>query len=775
MSSYPLKIGEANAIPKGTVIFEEKDPLTCICAVIKGSVTAKNDFVKVDLPTGTFIGIPDSTNRRYLMDYVAGPSCMIYAFPVVEFEGLKNMLSTSNKDYKGLVVTSLTKLYSELMKINERYLALSEKLYPVLSEGYEKYVKACKNGGMAIADLMGIDELKPYKDADPVPASERDYYLELSMVPGNVIKAFYGDSLEMVMRTVKETSASIFKMLDNTMNVGAYINEFYSVIYNEGENNLLNRSVCLCKELDKTGRSDKTVETLCETLRDFFLKAEKTVVDCMGNARPVNKDRLKNLMDSLSSGEDVAVSSVETMAYQDEDLYRSLKNSLKTILAFGNIQEGYAKEIESDINAFVDLKDRLGGEDAERKLRHRVSDGFYKVYREVFLNSLSSARIPKPVELFLNFGFMDERLLTKEQAIELCRLNFQTKQSYFCHIYTIPEWLKAIYDGRKEPSKNEFDLEYNEALREMLKTREIDEKEAKLRQADRDRKLDFEIFNMFKYTERIVNGSLSTFVPVLCSEQIPGTLLKCLVTKDRMGQTVQRYRELDFSAFHRELFFADKKLGIEKENILLEVGPDIILFPCVGANGIMWQEISCKHRDSAGRFLFPIFVEGSLDDLYIRNLGRFRWELCRTMQGSAWNNIHFRSLTSEYSDYIQCYRKNRDLTDDKKEKVKAQLLKGKNNVREVFVQDYEQWIKFESQGGMKLNKPSREILALYCPFNREVRKNLETQPAFAEAVGKYNREAQKKAKELDLRYRAMEKKNEIPEIMLNTLKFYKEM
>ena len=38
-----------------------------------------------------------------------------------------------------------------------------------------------------------------------------------------------------------------------------------------------------------------------------------------------------------------------------------------------------------------------------------------------------------------------------------------------------------------------------------------------------------------------------------------------------------------------------------------------------------------------------------------------------------------------------------------KEKVKAQLLKGKNNVREVFVQDYEQWIKFESQGGMKLN------------------------------------------------------------------------
>ena len=190
----------------------------------------------------------------------------------------------------------------------------------------------------------------------------------------------------------------------------------------------------------------------------------------------------------------------------------------------------------------------------------------------------------------------------------------------------------------------------------------------------------------------------------------------------------------------------------------------------------MGQEISCKHRDSAGRFLFPILQEGSLDDLYIRNLGRFRWELCRTMQGSAWNNIHFKSLTSEYYDYIQYYRKNKELTEDKKEKIKAQLLKGKNNAREVFVQDYEQWIKFESQGGMKLNKPSREILALYCPFNREIRKNLESQPAFADAIGRYNREALKKVKELELRYRAIEKnKTEIPEIMLSTLKLYKEM
>ncbi len=776
MSSYPVKIGEPNLIPKGTVIFEEKDPVTCICAVIKGSVTATNEFVKTDLPTGSFIGIPDSINRRYLVNYVAGPSCMIYAFPVVDHEGLRNMLATSKKEYKGLVVTSLTKIYSELMKTNERYLALADQFYPVLSDCYDKYVKACKNGGMAIAELTGIDELKPYTDVSPIDKAEKDYYQEMAMIPGNVMKAYYGDTLEMVMKTVTEAGEAILRMLDNTMNVGAYINEFFPIMYNEGDNNLLSRAVKLYVDLERAGRSDKNLGVMCESLRDFFLKAEKTVVECMGEARPVNKERLMKVMDALESGEEAAVNAEADNSARNEDIYRSLKNSLKTILAFGKISDEASKEFEAAVNAFVDLKDRLGGDDSERKLRHKLADCFYKIYREVLLESFSGGRIPRPVELFLNYGYVDERLLTKEEAIELAKLNVQTKQNYFCNIYTIPEWLRAVYDGLKEPSKNEFDLEYNEAIREQLKNRDIDEKEARQRQQDQGAKLDFEIFNMFKYTERIINGSLSTFVPVLCSEQLSGSLIKSLVTKDRMGQTAQRYRELDYSAFHRELLFADKKLGIEKESIMLEVGPDIILFPCFGSNAAMWQEISCKHRDSSGRFLFPVLAEGSLDDLYIRTLGRFRWELCRTMQGSAWNNIHFKSLTSEYSDYIQYYKKNRDLTDDKKEKIKTQLVKGKNNVREVFVQDYEQWVKYESQGGQKLNKASREILAMYCPFNKEIRKNLETQPAFADALGRFNRETQKKVKELDLRYRSIEKnKIELPDIMISTLKYYKEM
>ena len=343
-------------------------------------------------------------------------------------------------------------------------------------------------------------------------------------------------------------------------------------------------------------------------------------------------------------------------------------------------------------------------------------------------------------------------------------------------MFTIPEWLFAVYTGKRQPSKNEFDMEYVEMLREQKKTGEINADEEKKLANDPMKKLEYEMQNMFRYNHRIVNGQPSVFVPVLCSEQMMSSPSKAAITKDRMGQLIEKYREIDYSVFYRELNYADAASGIEKELIMKEVVPDIVLFPAYGQNASMWQELSCKRRDSAGRFLFPIMAEGNIDDLIIKTFGRFRWELCRTMQGSSWNNIQYKSLTSEYADYIQFYKKNKELSEERKEKVKQQIMKGKNSTREIFVQDYELWIKSEALGAMRLNKVVREILAMYCPFNKEIREAVETQPAFAEPIARFKRERMKKVRELELRYHAYTSKQGIeltPELKHN-LEFYKE-
>ena len=103
-------------------------------------------------------------------------------------------------------------------------------------------------------------------------------------------------------------------------------------------------------------------------------------------------------------------------------------------------------------------------------------------------------------------------------------------------------------------------------------------------------------------------------------------------------------------------------------------------------------------RDTSARFLFPIFTAVDIDDMMVDTVGRYRWEICRKIQGVHWNDIREKSLTAEYCDYLQFYRKNRELSTEAKEKIKSALLRGRNNYREVFVKDYQNWMKYESKG-----------------------------------------------------------------------------
>ena len=126
---------------------------------------------------------------------------------------------------------------------------------------------------------------------------------------------------------------------------------------------------------------------------------------------------------------------------------------------------------------------------------------------------------------------------------------------------------------------------------------------------------------------------------------------------------------------------------------------------------MMWQETAGSRRDTPARFIMPILTVVEPREMMTELCGRYRWELCRTVQGAAWNNIQIKSLTSEYTDYLMYYKKNRDISEERKERVKAQLQKGKNNYREVFAMDYEMWMKNEVSGAMKLIKVAREIMA----------------------------------------------------------------
>ena len=210
-----------------------------------------------------------------------------------------------------------------------------------------------------------------------------------------------------------------------------------------------------------------------------------------------------------------------------------------------------------------------------------------------------------------------------------------------------------------------------------------------------------------------------------------------------------------------------------KEYVIKRIYPDVIQAPVYGTTSSMWQEITGRRRDTPARFIFPVISENEVSKLVTKAFGRLHWEYCRCEQGAAWNNIQYKSLTSEYMDYIQYYRKNHELSEEKRDKIKSQILRARNNSREIFLIDYEMWIEFESNSAMKLNKVSRAILATYCPFQKEIRESLKNNMPFVEAMAAQQRQFGEKAREWDLRIKRRENNNlEVPDEFYTTYHYY---
>ncbi len=134
--------------------------------------------------------------------------------------------------------------------------------------------------------------------------------------------------------------------------------------------------------------------------------------------------------------------------------------------------------------------------------------------------------------------------------------------------------------------------------------------------------------------------------------------------------------------------------------------------------------------------ILPAFYMESLDTAIVRMTGEFRWEMCKRIQSGRWNDVSEPSLTSEYFDYMQFYKKNTELSKDAKEKLQNSLVRAKNSFREMFVRDYITWIFYESSGSARMNKVARRILFLYCPLPASMDAGLEQNPMFSELLSR---------------------------------------
>ena len=774
-----LKINSINQIIKGTEIYVQGEEISSLCLVVKGRVRIHTEGVNLVVGSGNFLGLCDLPLEIHQVTYEADTNAVVFAFAISDFSKTVRSIAKVNKDYSVLMVSTLSKYIRGLWSIYDGLKKMSSELYKFLLESHDKYLETASHTGVKVSPVKCVAELNEYT-SDMVTDKEKiAYYISCCDIPSDVQKGFFGFNMTISLHHIKEQVEIINKLIAQCEECASYLKNLAKPLIKD-DHSLYIGVWQLAMTMQHMQENTGDVMSLFDDIVDKVNNTENYLYEKCAIDLEIDHEFMEDAYYNLLNGTDnSAEDDIAAFALTEEThtSVEELNGSLSFILEYSELDDEKTIDFNKYINDFMALKDKSSTEDDARTIRRGILKIYYDLYKAVFLKDYnSSEETPLIIDLFLRYGFISEKLLSQDLLEELISLDEYDSGTGSCKVYDMKEWLTEIITGRKEPSKSEFDLDFEENLRDMRKTGRITEEQQKQMMNDRMAKLDYEISNLFKTNHRLLTGQVSSFVPFLYTEGCTGSLHRCILTKDRINAAVQRLLKIDFSAFYRERLFKEGDEKFQKEYIVEEVFPDIIVFPSFGSNGIMWQELSGRRRNSKGRFLLPYFIDSDIDGVMIKLFGRFRWELCRTMQGSSWNNIQIKSLTSEYSDFIQFYRKNRELSDDKKEKLKMQIQKSRNNTREVFVIDYENWIKHEAQGGLCLSKPVRAIMATYCPFRTPVRESMAEQPLFREAMAAFIRERGKKKKEYDLKFKVWEKDGvKVPEEVIRTKEYYVDM
>lgn len=726
---------------QGSIIYKAGDPFTEFGIIMKGSVRIVSKLKNSISSSGSIIGLTSIASGSYTCDFIAEEDVTIRPYPYKSYMDLKSLLDGKPE----ISATMVSNMVLFLLELSAEYLNLHKKctlLGKIIEAEYNDYKTLCNKLSVSIKSLPQLEQLEPLQLEDALDMRVFEYYKALHTMPAGVKKPFYAHNTHICIEELYRTAAYIDQLYELGDIMSDYLSETAEILLNNKKLDFFNLFAELLYKAMESGQEVPQITEKLETLTKNIKVIGFIDPELLSRRLEEHNDTLSNFTGQVQP---------EKMK-QNEEIQEELKDSLNRILEYAPVEQAKKEAFCAALNKYKKMTDKSATGTDDRALRKELGKLFYDMYEAIFFNTLHDHSLPTILKMFFYFGYMDEELTGMENAVKLYNLASHYRPDPNQRVFPFYDWLKLIDAGKREPSKNAFDMDYAAHLREQKKNKAITDKQEAELLANQTEKVKFELHNLFVTANQVTYGRISDFCPVLSEHNIIRNLSDILVTPAIVDEKIAQITALDYSAFYREVSYHDEKAGINQMFIEQETLPEVILMPNIGSRGLMWQEYYGNYRNSPARMMVSIFCVENLEDLFIRLVGEFRWELCRRLQGPRWNDITDRSLTSEYADYIQFYRKNHDLSAEAKEKVKLALQKSKNSFREMFVRDYLIWLKFESNGSSRLNKVSRTILFTYCPFRDELRKKHATTPMFKEIIEKYSIKKTQKMRSVDLQF-----------------------
>ena len=718
-------------LEKDKRIYTVGQPMTALHMITKGKVSVEHPGGVYQLGKGDIIGVCELCSEVHFLGYITTEETVILTYPVNNTEALADLL-LKHPDVARLFLLSLFRQIGLLQEQSTLSEMNSTSLHQNLMEDYEKYNSLCNLYRLPPCTSNNLEELGAFLSEDAPDEWLNAYYIglrHLYSAAGETTKTMLrepGLSLGLLYKGSQDYRAA-FSVLEEHSRYRSTVAGHY---FNSSGSDLFELFSSLYLRL---GQNNEDAEGLYRDLN--------RIIEQFENDPSLDKTKVSARIADFRSSCAKQSAPVEQAEVQKEDgmsatILQDLKDSLSAILEYADVDPECAASFRDHVQEFKELEDRNAMEDKCNRLRRQLTDEFYKVYAHCFEKSITTPYLPIPVKMFLFFGYADEELAGSANCVKLYNLACGMEDQSHFGVYTLYHWLLAIYNGDKNPSRNEFDEDFLDYIHKQKQSGNITTAQMIDMEGDPMARVTFEMENLFPQVNKMTCGRISTFCPLFSADNVLKDLNTAFVTTAQISKAFATIRSIDFSAYYRESLDLENAETMGKETIHLEFLPDIVLMPNVGIRGVMWQEIDGKKCNSPGRMFFSIFHMEDVNTTLVRLTGEFRWEMCKRIQGTRWNDVSERSLTSEYFDYVQFYRKNHELSAEAKERIRNSLQRAKNSFKEMFVRDYIIWVMFEGTGSPRLNKVARKILFTYCPFPASLAATMEQNPIYTELMSR---------------------------------------
>lgn len=498
---------------------------------------------------GSFLAVSDVSNGVYQSTYTSLDDSIIYVFGVEHKEDLDKILLI-NKDYSDFMIASLNRVIYELGRTYQDMVKCGRRLYNLLTENYKMYYEAALRLGYTARKPQWADDLAEPESVIEPDLDRMNYYMECARIPIDVMKSFYGTSNIITVYQIEDQSEIIGQLNEILKDYAKRLDLMLGYLIDESDKSLFGLIATHAIEIVNTDGNGEQFVGMLDNIVDNLSEVETFFENRLGRSLNIDRKHIEEIYRLINTGtkdRDMSVQAyIKYSVEETEKALEDLKDSYRQILDYSEIDEDRANQMQNVMLDFINLKDRLSTDDYARKVRKQLSDMHYELYKAVFLKAYHDKNVPKIIDMFLKYGYADERLLTKEQLLSLY---FLEDEEASCNVYNIKQWLTLIYEGKKEPSKNEFDQEYTEMLISMKSRGMITEGQFKEYCSDNERKLEYEIQNLLRYNNRITSGHITTFVPVLHRDVLTNMPDKSVLTPGKIKEVLDRIMEIDFSVF----------------------------------------------------------------------------------------------------------------------------------------------------------------------------------------------------------------------------------